>query len=244
MRDVWTVVWREWREFKDQLLSMRRGGLSAVILAVVLGIITPIQMGPAWVNSPITLVYWPFLSASMVSSLIADSIAGERERHTLETLLASRLHDSAILVGKVLAAVLYGLLFAVVNLSVGWVAVNLTHRSNGITLFEPEHLVVLLILITLGSALAAGAGVFISLRAASVKQAQQTFGVATLVLFLGPVLTVQALSPDNRVRLFQFLSSLDRVEIERWAITLLFAGSMLLLLGGKRRFRRGKLSLD
>ena len=41
----------------------------------------------------------------MVSSLVADSFAGERERHTLETLLASRLPDRAILAGKLLVPV-------------------------------------------------------------------------------------------------------------------------------------------
>ena len=51
MRDVWTVVWKEWREFRDQLLSLRRGGLSALILALILGIVAPVQLGPEWVRS-------------------------------------------------------------------------------------------------------------------------------------------------------------------------------------------------
>jgi hypothetical protein len=41
MRDVWTVVWKEWREFRDQLLSLRRGGLSALIHELNLGIVAP-----------------------------------------------------------------------------------------------------------------------------------------------------------------------------------------------------------
>jgi ABC-type Na+ efflux pump permease subunit len=40
--------------------------------------------------------------------MITDSIAGERERQTLETLLASRLPDRAILLGKVAAITLLG----------------------------------------------------------------------------------------------------------------------------------------
>ena len=103
MRDVWTVVWKEWQEFRDQLLSLRRGGLSALILALILGVVAPIELGAEWVNSKLIVGYWPFLAATMVSSLIADSVAGERERHTLETLLASRLSDRAILFGKMLS---------------------------------------------------------------------------------------------------------------------------------------------
>ena len=37
IRDVYTVAWKEWREFRDQLLSLRRGGLSAIILALIVG---------------------------------------------------------------------------------------------------------------------------------------------------------------------------------------------------------------
>lgn len=40
--------------------------------------------------------------------MIAESLAGERERRTLETLLASRLSERAILLRKMSAAVLLG----------------------------------------------------------------------------------------------------------------------------------------
>src|SRR5678816_1960154 len=105
MRDLRTVIWKEWREFRDQLFKLKRGGLSALVIVVLLGLITPLQLGPSWIASPLMLFYWPFLAGSMVSTLIADAVAGERERHTLETLLATRLPDASILLGKMLAAV-------------------------------------------------------------------------------------------------------------------------------------------
>jgi len=40
--DIWTVTWKEWQEFRDQLLSLRRGGLSALILALILGVVAPV----------------------------------------------------------------------------------------------------------------------------------------------------------------------------------------------------------
>ena len=182
MHDMWTVVWKEWREFRDQLLSLRRGGLSALILALILGIVAPVQLGPEWVQSKLIVAYWPFLAATMVSSLIADSVAGERERHTLETLLASRLSDSAILIGKIVAAVLYGLGFALANLLVGLIAVNIAHREVGPILFGTQRFIVTIVLTILASLFMAGIGVFISLRASTVKQAQQAFGIAIIVL--------------------------------------------------------------
>ena len=45
IHDIWTVVWKEWQEFRDQLLSLRRGGLSALILALILGVVAPVQLG-------------------------------------------------------------------------------------------------------------------------------------------------------------------------------------------------------
>jgi ABC-2 type transport system permease protein len=244
MRDVWTVAWKEWREFRDQLLSLRRGGLSALILALILGVVAPVQLGPEWVQSKLIIGYWPFLAATMVSSLIADSVAGERERHTLETLLASRLSDSAILIGKILAAVLYGLGFAVANLLIGLVAVNIAHRGSGPILFTAQRLTVTIVLTILASLLMAGIGVFISLRASTVKQAQQTFGIAIIVLTMGPLLLFNALAPETRIGLVQRLAALGETRIEVYVVSGLTLLSAVVIAAALARFKRGKLVLD
>jgi hypothetical protein len=74
MADILTVAWKEWLEFRDQLLRLKRGGLSALIVVILLGIITPLQMGPLWNKSPLMLAYWPLLSSGMVSTLIAGRL--------------------------------------------------------------------------------------------------------------------------------------------------------------------------
>ena len=244
MRDVWTVAWKEWREFRDQLLSLRRGGLSALILALILGVVAPVQLGPEWVHSKIIVGYWPFLAATMVSSLIADSVAGERERHTLETLLASRLSDSAILIGKILAAVLYGLGFAVANMLIGLVAVNVAHRESAPVLFGLQRFIVTIVLTILASLLMAGIGVFISLRASTVKQAQQAFGIAIIVITMGPLLLVNALEPDTRATLALRVAALGENRIEAYAVAALTVLSVIVIGVALARFRRGKLVLD
>ncbi|HUQ83550.1 MAG TPA: ABC transporter permease [Gemmatimonadaceae bacterium] len=244
IRDIWTVVWKEWREFRDQLLSFRRGGLSALILALILGVIAPVQLGPEWVQSKIIVAYWPFLAATMVSSLIADSVAGERERHTLETLLASRLSDSAILIGKIVAAVLYGLGFAVANLLIGLVAVNVAYREHAPILFEAQRFIVTIVLTILASLLMAGIGVFISLRASTVKQAQQAFGIAIIVLTMGPLIAFNALEYDTRMKLARRAATLGEQRIELYAVLVLAALSVVVIAAALARFRRGKLVLD
>ena len=242
--DIGTVVWKEWREFRDSLLSFRRGGLSALILAIILGVVTPIQMAEEWITSPLMIVYWVFIATSMVSSLIADSVAGERERHTLETLLASRLPDSAILMGKMIAAVMYGVGFAVVNLIVGWISVNAAHSDGTLLLFTRERLFLILGFTALGSAFVAGVGVFISLRATTVKQAQQTFGIAMVLLILVPVLTFQAISYQSRFRLLTGLTQIGATRIVLAFSGVLFVLTVVVLAGALARFRRGRLVLD
>lgn len=244
IRDIWTVVWKEWREFRDQLLSLRRGGLSALILALILGVVAPVQLGPEWVYSRLIIGYWPFLAATMVSSLIADSVAGERERHTLETLLASRLPDSAILIGKIVAAVFYGVGFAVVNLAIGLVAVNVTHREAGLILFDAQRLAVTIALTVLASLLMAGIGVFISLRASTVKQAQQAFGIAIIVLTMGPLLLFNAVAPETREAWVGRLATVGETRLEIYVLSGLVVLSVFVIGLALARFKRGKLVLD
>jgi ABC-2 type transport system permease protein len=193
--DIFTVAWKEWLEVRDQLLRLKRGGLSALIVLLMLGIFTPLQMGPLWLTSPLMLAYWPLLSSGMVSTLIADAFAGERERHTLETLLASRLSDTSILFGKVLAAIAYGLVFTFANIIVGVITLTIKHFGEGLQAPPPSHVAYMLLLVTLSCSTLAGIGVFISLRAATVRQAQQTLGIIMMVLFIGPVLFIQFLTP-------------------------------------------------
>jgi ABC-2 type transport system permease protein len=244
IHDIWTVVWKEWKEFRDQLLSLRRGGLSAIILALILGVVAPVQLGVEGVQSRLIVGYWPFLAATMVSSLIADSVAGERERHTLETLLASRLSDSAILIGKIIAAVLYGVGFAVVNLLLGLIAVNVAHSEDELILFAAQRFIVTVVLTILASLLMAGIGVFISLRASTVKQAQQAFGIAIIVLTMGPLLLFNALGDETRRALINRLSGVGETRIEAYVVATLLVLSAIVIGGALARFKRGKLVLD
>ncbi len=75
--------------------------LSLLALAIYL----PLQARDAWVNGPIPLVPATLMPVMLVGLTIADSFAGERERQTLPTLLASRLSDRAILIGKIVPSV-------------------------------------------------------------------------------------------------------------------------------------------
>jgi ABC-2 type transport system permease protein len=244
MRDLSTVIWKEWREFRDQLFKIKRGGLSAIIVVVLLGLITPLQLGPPWISSPLMLFYWPFLAGSMVSTLIADAIAGERERHTLETLLATRLPDASILLGKVVAAVMYGYVFVVMNLIVGLVALNIRYRENGVLFFSGMHLLSLFVLVGANCFFLSGIGVFVSLRSSTVRQAQQAFGIIMLVLFMAPVLAIQMVSPNRVEQVKLQLTTVGVYSVALWVGLALSVAALLVNLAALVRFRRGRLVLD
>jgi ABC-2 type transport system permease protein len=244
IRDTFTVAWKEWREFRDQLFKLRRGGLSAVIVIGMLGVFMPLQMGELWLRSPLMLGYWPLLASGMVSTLIADAFAGERERHTLESLLATRLSDTAILVGKVAAAVLYGLVFTFANIVTGYVVLTIKAAGGSFVSLPIKQLLLIAVLVVLACAALAGIGVFISLRAATVRQAQQTLGIIMMVLLIAPFLFLQLLDPGDRIAMATRLSSIGIDKIVGWAILILAIAAVALNGMALVRFKRGKLVLD
>ncbi len=242
--DTWIVARKEWLEIFDQLIRFKRGGWSILLIIGFLGVISPLQMGTGWLTSPLMFFYWPLLTTSMTSTLIADAIAGERERHTLETLLSTRLSDTAIILGKILAAVMYGAAFASTNLLIGWSVVNLNYGSGTLLTIPLFRLAALFALIGAGSFFIAGLGVFVSLRAATVRQAQQTFGVIILLLMMTPVLFVQFVAPELQEQLIASASTLGIEVLSLRVSAVVAAVAALLNVSAIRRFKRGRLALD
>ena len=93
------------------------------------------------------LLWIPFF---VIISFIGDAIAGERERHTLETLLASCMPDRAILLGKVLAVVFYAWGMGVISLLPGLVLVDLFRTQGDWVLYPLDLFVDALVLIPAG----------------------------------------------------------------------------------------------
>jgi ABC-2 type transport system permease protein len=242
--DVLTVAWKEWRELLQVGGSHRGGRLSLVILLAVFGVFLPLQSGAEWVQSPATVFYWGWVPLMLVGSAVADSFAGERERHTLETLLASRLPDRAILLGKMLAAITYGWGLVMVMLALGLVTLNVAAPSGPFLVYPWRFAVGAPLLALLGAGLVATAGVLVSLRAQTVRQAAQTLNVGILLLIFIPVLGMRAL-PDawqSRIGAWAMAAGIDGLL---WvAAALLAVLDMALLVAVFARFRRARLVLD
>ena len=126
MSDLLTMMWKE---SKDLLFQRDwKARILPVFLVGILGVYLPLQFGLQWLElSPIAIFVILWIPFFVIISFIGDAIAGERERHTLETLLASRISDRAILLGKVIVTVGYAWGMALVSLVLGLVLVNLFH---------------------------------------------------------------------------------------------------------------------
>jgi ABC-2 type transport system permease protein len=242
--DIWTLMWKEWHELLAQRLGRRTGWLSLLIMILVLGIFPPLEYGQEWVTSPFAVAFAAWMPLFLVTGVIADSIAGERERHTLETLLASRLSDTAIVLGKIGAGVSYGWGLAMLTSLISLVTVNVVAWQGHVVSYPLAIGGTIAGLALLTASFGAGLGVLVSLRASSARQAQQTMGIAMMLLMLLPLLVVQFLPKDGGAQVALFLEKLDWRAVLLGGAGLLLLVDVLLLVLAMARFRRTRLILD
>nr|RPI80650.1 MAG: ABC transporter permease [Chloroflexota bacterium] len=241
--DIGTIVWKELKELITQKPNLRGGWVGLLVFLGVFGVLMPVQMGEAWVEQPTVLVYWLWVPFLMVSTVVADSFAGERERHTLETLLASRLSDRAILFGKLASAVIYGWGLTMVSVILGVITVNVVNGQGRLLFFPPEIAVAIFVLTLLVALLSAGIGVLISLRAPTVRQAQQTMGIVGLAPLI-PLLLIPIVPQETQIQIANTLMQMDLFMIVMGIFVLLLVVDIVLILLAMARFQRAKLILD
>lgn len=240
MRDVGTIIWKEWKEFF--LLEGQKRSLMRLVIIGAVGIILAVRMGGQFGASWITLFPTLLMAVTVVMSVVADSFAGERERHTLETLLATRLSDRAILFGKVLATLSYGMAMAIIVLGAGLVT---AYVRPGAHPFGPDPVIIGASL--LGSFLLAllftSIGILLSLRAKTVRQAQQGIAIVFMIVYFAPLVAVQLVSAGQRARVARAIAALGPRGSMLALAGAVLALDLLLLAIALARFRRPKLVL-
>jgi ABC-2 type transport system permease protein len=242
--DIWTVMWKEWRELLFQRGSLRGIMLSLLPSVLLFGIILPSQIGRFWVESAISLGFWGWLPMLPVTVVIADAFAGERERHTLETLLASPLSEQAILFGKVGAVVGYAWVLTLIILLAGLVTVNVIHGNGELLLYPLIITLGGMIFALLTATLMASIGVIVSLRSATVKQAAQQLAFASLAVTWIPLFGFSLLSTALQTSLLESAKSADTTELFLISVVILAVVDVGLLLVAMARFKRSRLILD
>lgn len=240
--DARIVMWKEWRGMFRQRGGRMRTFMTLVVPLAFFALYCPWEAGARWLEGGTSILASLALPLLMVMLLVSDSFAGERERHTLPTLLASRLSDRSILYGKVLFAVCmsWGLVWII--LALGLLTVNLTHWEGQILLYTPRILFADLGLGLAAALCATGAGVLISLRAATVQEAQQTMGAVMFLppAILGPVVLVVGQTwPQWDLK--AVISRLGPGTSFAVVAGSLFALAILLLWAAGKRFQRERM---
>ena len=159
--------------------SLGRGGVMRLIM-VYIGIFGLYL--PSTIESPnLALLPFIFFPLYMAGPVGIDSIAGERERGTLETLLSSPLSSRALMWGKYLFCVCAGTVFLIMSL-----CVSIAFRAlRGMPLPTASAVAVVLLLAVASSGFGAVTGMHVSLRARSSRSAMQWFAAVLAVVFVG-----------------------------------------------------------
>jgi len=244
INDILTVMWKE-RKGLFRVRGRRAQALLGMFSPVLLAVFFPLQEGVGWVQSPLSLLLAFVAPLILVGISIPDSFAGERERHTLPTLLASRLSDRAILFGKIITSVAFGWGVTLVLLLVSLVTVNVAHWGGPILFYKPSILLADLAFSFLVAMLTAGAGVLFSLRAATAQEAQQTL---MAVLLIPPMILQFALfailgSESGEARFREVLATLSFEQIILVIVAVLMVLDLGLLMAAMARFKRARLIL-
>lgn len=243
--DILTVIWKE-RKGMFRVKGRRSQTLLTMLSPLFLAIYMPWSTGVEWVDRSMSLLLAIIVPFILVGITIPDSFAGERERHTLPTLLASRLPDRAILFGKIAASVALGWGLTLLVLTVSLVTVNVLHWPGHVLFYQPSLLLADLSVSLLVALLTAGLGVLFSLRASTVQQAQQ----ATMSVMLLPAMVLQfgllfiIQSQSARKALDSTLGALSFGQLVFIIVAILATVAGVLLAAALARFKRSRLILS
>jgi len=232
------------KEFKELIVatSDRAGIIRLLIWVVFFGGLFPAQSGRAWLYTLLPVLFWSWMSLFYVSSLAVSAFAGERERHTLETLLATRLPDGAILLGKVLALIAYGWGLVMITYVTAVIAINLVIGQGRFLFYSPAVALGGPLMSLLAALLITGVAVLVSMRAGTQRQAQMALYVVSLVLFL-PLLLSQSIPALQAWANDLVLNANTGSFVLVGSLVLLLAAAIALGLA-RVRFKRSELILD
>ena len=227
MTDLYTVLWKEITKAVGDRQAFRGSLLQAAIVIVLTGIVVPLTDSTMWTDISTVMMLYVVFPSTLAATIAADAFAGERERRTLESLLASPVSDASIFVGKATAAVALVLSVSMTSLIVGLLIAFAMGRF-------PQPLVLQLVSGIFAGAVSGGLFVsalasLISIRLAVARSAQQ---MGSLITFCSAGLVVSILK--------RFGSGLSWHNI-LFAESFLTGLGMIALLFGAKTFTRDRV---
>ncbi len=244
MSDIFTMMWKE-RKSMFRAKGRKSQTALTIIMPILLAIYLPWQEGVAWFHNALSFVPVIVIPFILVGLTIPDSFAGERERHTLGTLLASRLSDRSILIGKIAASVLFAWLATIAVLLLSALAVNVLNWDGAVMFYSSTVLAADLAISLLEALMTAGAGVLISMRMDTVQSAQQSLMmilmIPLVVVQIGGVVLLQTMGGRGQIK--EFFAALELREVALVVAGALLIIDLILIAGAVLSFRRARLIL-
>jgi ABC-type Na+ efflux pump permease subunit len=166
-------------------------------------------------------LFW-IVAVALTPAVAADSFVGEKERGTMEPLLATPIRNRELFAGKLMTAVIPAVLGTWLGTAIftALVAVSRSPYYPAFVLADADWLFSTLVIAPLVALLAAGIGALISTRVSSYRVAYQLNGLIALPVIL--VLIPQAaflflVTPRAWVYVALLLAVLDLVVVA-WAL--------------------------
>jgi ABC-2 type transport system permease protein len=128
-------------------------------------------------------------------------------------------------------------------LLVSLVTINIAFRGQGMILFPSDVMLGAFVFSILISGLSASIGVLVSLRAGSVRQAQQWMSAGMLLIFL-PFMLVRYIPQQWLAAVESMLIGADPLSIGMGLAGILLVIELILIAIATRLFQRSKLVLD
>ncbi len=236
--DILTVIWKE-RKGIFRVRGSRGRFLLTMFTPIVMAVVMPLQVGTDWLHEIPSVLLAVVVPLILVGVMIPESFAGERERHTLGSLLASRLPDRAILFGKMAVSLIFAWGATLIVLLMSLATVNIAHWEGRVLLYTPTIAVANLLLSFLIATLVASTGVLISLRAQTVQQAAQTL----MAIFLVPPMLLQLVVFLFMDRLRSWIDTVNGQQLLAIVVAVLVVLNLAVFASALARFRRSRLIL-
>jgi ABC-2 type transport system permease protein len=211
MSDVGAVAWKEFREQYLRKGKPSRGLVVGLLFTLVVGVIGPIVVAVSVHNAgapfdvvlplliPIMMWVLGMQGFGVTMAFAIDTFMGERERHTLETLLASPLSTRSIVLGK-FATVLGTVLVQIVLATCLEFTVYLVAFGSAALGYWPVLVCAPLLALAVATMVAC-TGVIVSTKAMTLKAGQQAMAYIFMPLYM----------------LGGFFGALARTDFGRWA---------------------------
>jgi len=236
--DMGAVMWKE----RKSILRFRgsRSRLMLTMLSpILLATFFPWQWGPEWVSQVPPLVMAFIVPAILVGLTVPDSFAGERERHTLQTLLASRLPDRAILWGKLVVSLLFGWGVTLCMMLITLVVLNIAFWDGQLLLYTLPIGLGSVVLSFISASLIGGLGVLLSLRSETAQEAAQKL----MGFIMVPAILLQVVFFAFQDRAVQVIETVNGPRLLVIVLGVMLALDVVIMLLAMRSFRRSRLAL-